>query len=176
MISRLALTTIAAAFLAGSATPGLAQGQGHAYGRNASGGMSASTIGTGAGTVSPGTASGVVGSGGSAATGGTSASSLGLGAESITPNQSSSALGTGGSAASANGGHVMSHSGVHGGPNAMTGQSMDQAHQQGGVWSKSHTVTHMHHGDLTSRTKSMAHQPGGPPVKSMSGSSVDLGR
>jgi len=65
---------------------------------------------------------------------------------------------------------------VHGGSNAMTGQSMNQAHQQGGVWSKSHTTTHMHHGDMTSRTKSMAHQPGGPPVKSTSGSSVDLGR
>jgi hypothetical protein len=170
MISRVALIAVAAMFVAGSAAPGLAQG------RSPAGGISASTVGTGAGTVSPGSASGVVGSGGSAAAGGTSASSLGLGAESTTPSQSSSAMGTGGSAASANGGHVMSHSGVHGGPNAMTGQSMDQAHQQGGVWSKSHTVTHMHQGDLTSRTKSMAHEPGGPPVKSMSGSSVDLGR
>ena len=84
-------------------------------------------------------------------------------------------MGTGGSAASANGGHVMSHSGVHGNANAMNSQSMDQAHQQGGVWSKSHTVQHMHHGTLSSRTKSMAHRPGGPPVKSTTGSSVDTG-
>jgi hypothetical protein len=69
----------------------------------------------------------------------------------------------------------MSHSGVHGNQN-MSGQSIDQAHQPGGVWSKSHTVTHNHRGELTSRTKSMAHEPGGPPVKSNSGSSVDLGR
>jgi hypothetical protein len=34
----------------------------------------------------------------------------------------------------------------------------------------------MHQGELSSRTKSMAHQPGGPPVKSTTGSSVDLGR
>ena len=170
MANRLALTAIAAIFVAGSAATGLAQGRGQA------GGMSASTVGTGAGTVSPGSTSGVVGTGGSAASGGTSASSLGLGAESTSPTQSSSAMGTGGSAASANGGHVMSHSGVHGNPNAMTGQSMNQAHQQGEVWSKSHTTTHMHQGELSSRTKSMAHQPGGPPVKSTTGSSVDLGR
>jgi hypothetical protein len=85
-------------------------------------------------------------------------------------------MGTGGSAASANGGHVMSRSGVHGNGNNLNGQAMDQAHQQGGVWSKSHTQTHVHHGDLTSRTKSMAHQPGGPPVKSTTGTSVDTGR
>ena len=180
MSNQFTLAAAAAMLVAGWAATGLAQGQGHAYGRTGGGGMSASTVGTGAGTVSPGGANGVVGSGGSAATGGTSASSLGLGADSITPNQSSSALGTGGSAASANGGRVMSHSGVHGGHNAMTGQSMDQAHQQGGVWSKSHTTTHLHQGDLTSRTKSMAHEPGGPPVKSMSGSrsisAADSGR
>jgi len=85
-------------------------------------------------------------------------------------------MGTGGSAAAANGGHVMSHSGVHGNGNNLSGQSMDQAHEQGGVWSKSHTVTHMHQDQLSSRTKSMAHQPGGPPIKSTTGSSVDLGR
>src|SRR5205823_4033976 len=110
----------------------------------------------------------------SAATGGTSASSLGLGAESMTPNQSSSSLSTGGSAAATNG-RTMSRSGVHGN-RYLTGQSMNQAHQRGGVWSKSHTVTHTRQGALTSRTKSMSHEPGGPPVKSMTGSSVDLGR
>ena len=72
-------------------------------------------------------------------------------------------------------GHVMSHSGVHGNRN-LNGQSMDQAHQPGGVWSKSHTVTHDRQGELTSRTKSMAHEPGGPPVKSTTGSSVNLGQ
>ena len=50
---------------------------------------------------------------------------------------------------------------------------MDQAHQQGGVWSKSHTQMHIHKGEVRTRTKSMAHQPGGPPVKS--GSSVNVG-
>lgn len=94
----------------------------------------------------------------------------------MTPSQSSSSIGTGGSAASANGGHVMSHSGVHGNGNALSGQSMDQAHEPGGVWSKSYTVTHLHHGDLTSRTKSMAHEPGGPPAMSTTGSSVNLGQ
>ena len=73
-------------------------------------------------------------------------------------------------------GKAMSHSGVHGNANNLSGQSMEQAHDTGGVWSKSRTQTHVHHGDLTSRTKSMAHQPGGPPVKSMTGTSVDLGR
>jgi hypothetical protein len=85
-------------------------------------------------------------------------------------------MGIGGSAASANAGHVMSRSGVHGNGNNLNGQAMDQAHQQGGVWSKSHTQMHMHQGQLTSRTKSMAHQPGGPPVKSTTGTSVDTGR
>jgi hypothetical protein len=171
MISRFALTAIAGIFLATPVTIALPQGH-----SPVGGGMSASTVGTSAGAVNPGTARGVVGSGGSAATGGTSASSLGLGAESTAPGQSSSALATGGSAASANDGHMMSRSGMHGNGNALNGQSMDQAHQRGSVWSKSHTVTHLHNGDLTSRTKSMAHEPGGPPVKSTTGSSVDLGR
>jgi hypothetical protein len=46
---------------------------------------------------------------------------------------------SGGSAAAVNG-HVMSHSGVHGDGNNLSGQSMDQAHQPGGVWSKSPSV------------------------------------
>ena len=83
-------------------------------------------------------------------------------------------MGIGGSAASANGGHVMSHSGIHANRNNLSGQSMDQAHQQGGVWSKSHTQMHIHKGQVSTRTKSMAHQPGGPPVKS--GSSVNVGQ
>ena len=166
MSSRFALAAAAAILLAGT---GFAQVSGAAN-------PSASTIGTGGASVTPGSASGVVGSGGSAAAGGTSATSLGLGAQSTTPSQSSSSLATGGSAAAANGGHVMSHSNVHGNANNLNGQSMDQAHQQGGVWSKSHTHTKIHKGELTSRTKTMAHQPGGPPVKSTTGSSVDLGR
>src|SRR5262249_43826068 len=146
MISRFVLAAAAAALVIGTASIGFAQSQGHAYGHNAGGGMSASTVGTGAATAGAGSTSGVVGTGGSAPSGGTSASSLGLGAESTTPTQSSSSLGTGGSAASANGGHVMSHSGVHGNANGVTGQSMNQGHQQGGVWSKSHTTTHLRQG------------------------------
>jgi hypothetical protein len=160
MISRFAMAVAAAALLAGSATAGFAQ--------------SVSTVGTGAGSVGASGSSGVAGTGGSAAAGGTSASSLGLGAQSTTATDSSSSLATGGSAAAVNG-HVMSHSGVHGNRN-LNGQSMDQAHQPGGVWSKSHTVTHDRQGELTSRTKSMAHEPGGPPVKSTTGSSVNLGQ
>jgi hypothetical protein len=159
MSSRFAMTAVAAALLVGSAAAGFAQ--------------SASTVGSGAGAVGASGSSGVVGTGGSAAAGGTSASSLGLGAQSTTPSTSSSSLGTGGSAAAGNG-HVTSHSGVHGNRN-LSGQSMNQAHETGGVWSKSHTQTHVRHGDLTSRTKSMAHEPGGPPVKSTTGSSVNLG-
>jgi hypothetical protein len=53
---------------------------------------------------------------------------------------------------------------------------MDQAHEPGGVWSKSHTQTKVHGDELTSRTKAMAHEPGGPPVKSTTDSAVDLGR
>jgi len=89
--------------------------------------------------------------------------------------QVSGTVGSGGSAAAPSG-RTMSKSGVHGGGNALSGQSMDQAHEPGGVWSKSHTQTHVRRGELTSRTKSMAHQPGGPPVKSTTGTSVDLGR
>jgi hypothetical protein len=159
MTNRFVVSAAAAMLLLGTAGAAVAQ--------------SASTVGTGAGSAGASGSSGTVGTGGSAAAGGTSASSLGLGAESNTPSASSSSLGTGGSAAAVNG-HVMSHSGVHGNQN-MSGQSIDQAHQPG-VWSKSHTVTHNHRGELTSRTKSMAHEPGGPPVKSNSGSSVDLGR
>ena len=70
----------------------------------------------------------------------------------------------------------MSNSGVHGNGNNLNGQSMNQAHEPGGEWSKSHTQTKVHKGELTSRTKSMAHEPGGPPVKSTTGTSVDLGR
>jgi hypothetical protein len=162
MISRFAMIVAAAALLAGGATAGLAQ--------------SASTVGPGAGSVGASGSSGVVGTGGSAAAGGTSASSLGLGAQSTTPTNSPSSLATGGSAAAVDG-HVMSRSGVHGNGNRnLSGQSMDQAHQPGGVWSKSHTVTHDRQGALTSRTKSMAHEPGGPPVKSTTGSSVTLGQ
>jgi len=158
MSSRFTMTAAAAVLLTGSAAAGFAQ--------------SASTVGTGAGSVRASGSSGVVGTGGSAAAGGTSASSLGLGAQSTTPTTSSSSLGTGGSAAAVDG-HVMSHSGVRGNRN-LSGQSMNQAHQPGGVWSKSHTQTHVRHGDLTSRTKTMAHEPGGPPVKSTTGSSVNL--
>jgi hypothetical protein len=121
MITRFALAAAAAIFVAGSAATGFAQGHGQA------GGMSASTVGTGAGTVSPGGASGVVGSGGSAAAGGTSASSLGLGAESTTPNQSSSALGTGGSAASAKS-HTVTH--LHHGD--LSSRTKSMAHEPGG--------------------------------------------
>ncbi|MBV9828093.1 MAG: hypothetical protein JO001_20865 [Alphaproteobacteria bacterium] len=138
-------------------------------------GASASTIGAGSGSTTPGAASGTIGTGGSAAAGGTSASSMGLGATSSIPGQSSSTLGTGGSASSANGGNDMSHSAVHGsGGGKLHGQSMDQAHEQGGVWSKSHTQTKVNGDDLTSRTKSMAHEPGGPPVKSTTTSSTNL--
>ena len=158
MSSRFTMTAAAAVLLMGSAAAGFAQ--------------SASTVGTGAGSVRASGSSGVVGTGGSAAAGGTSASSLGLGAQSTTPTTSSSSLGTGGSAAAVDR-HVMSHSGVRGNRN-LSGQSMNQAHQPGGVWSKSHTQTHVRHGDLTSRTKTMAHEPGGPPVKSTTGSSVNL--
>jgi hypothetical protein len=158
MSSRFTMTAAAAVLLLGGTAAGFAQ--------------SASTVGSGAGSVGASGSSGVVGTGGSAAAGGTSASSLGLGAESTTPTTSSSSLGTGGSAAAVDG-HVMSHSGVHGNRN-LSGQSMNQAHQPGGVWSKSHTQTHVRQGDLTSRTKSMAHEPGGPPVKSATGSSVNL--
>ena len=103
-----------------------------------------------------------------------SVSTVGTGAGSVGASGSSGVVGTGGSAAAVNG-HVMSHSGVHGNRN-LNGQSMDQAHQPGGVWSKSHTVTHDRQGELTSRTKSMAHETGGPPVKSTTGSSVNLGQ
>ena len=98
---------------------------------------------------------------GSALAGGTA---IGLGAQSTTPTQSSSSLSTGGSAAAGDNGHVMSKSGVHGNNNNLNGQSMNQAHEPGGEWSKSHTQTHVRHGDLTSRTKTMAHEPGGPPT------------
>jgi hypothetical protein len=158
MISRFVLPALAAAFVAGAAAGFAAPG------------------GAGGSATAPSSVSGTVGTGGSAAAGGTSASSLGLGAASTTPSQSSSALGVGGSAASGNGGHVRSRSGVHGNPNSLNGQSMDQAHEQGGVWSKSHTHTHIHHGVLSSRTKSMSHVPGGPPSQSTSGSTVDSGR
>jgi hypothetical protein len=160
MNSRLLMTVTASILLLGSAGAALAQ--------------SASTVGTGVGSVGASGSSGVFGTGGSADAGGTSATSLGLGAQSTTPSTSSSGLATGGSAAAVNG-HVMSRSGVHGNNN-LNGQAMDQAHQPGGVWSKSHTVTHDRQGVLTSRTKSMAHEPGGPPTKSMSGRTVNLGQ
>src|SRR5947208_8994115 len=160
MTNRFVISAAAALLLLGTAGAAFAQ--------------SASTVGTGAGSAGASGSSGTVGTGGSAAAGGTSASSLGLGAESNTPSASSSSLGTGGSAAAGNG-HVMSHSGVHGNQN-LSGQSMAQAHQHGGVWSKSHTVTHDRRVELTSRTKSMSHEPGGPPAKSTSGSSVNLGQ
>jgi len=51
---------------------------------------------------------------------------------------------------------------------------MDQAHDPGGVWSKSHTQTHVRRGELTSRTKSMAHHRR-PAGQSTTGTSVDLG-
>lgn len=79
---------------------------------------------------------------------------------------------TGGSAAAING-RAMSRSGVHGNNN-LSGQSMNQAHQPGGDWSKVHSVTHDRKGAITSRTKSMAHEPGGPPAKSTS--TVNLGQ
>jgi hypothetical protein len=168
MTYRFAATAIMAMVVGIGVAPGYAQ-------TRAAPSAAASTVGTGAASATPSSNSGVVGSGGSAAAGDTSASSLGLGGRSATPSQSSSSLGTGGSAAAPDG-HVTSHSGVHGNQNALSGQSMDQAHDPGGVWSKSHTQTHVRQGDLTSRTKSMAHQPGGPPVKSTTDSSVDLGR
>ena len=130
-----------------------------------------------AGAIATGQAqvSSTVGSGGSAAGHGGSASTIGSGGASVSPGSASGTVGSGGSAAAPSG-HTMSKSGVHGGGNALSGQSMDQAHDLGGVWSKSHTQTHVRRGDLTSRTKSMAHEPGGPPVKSTTRSSVDLGR
>ena len=173
MVSRFALGAVAALLVSGIAAAGFAQGNSAgAAGTAARGGMSASTLGTGAASQTPSGMRGVVGSGGSAAAGGTSSSSLGLGAESAAPGGASSAMATGGSAAAPDG-HTMSRSGVHGSGNAMNGQSMDQAHLPGGTWSKSHTVTHLHHGTLSSRTKSMAHEPGGPPVQSTIGSSVN---
>ena len=161
-ISRFALATVTGLFVAGIAGSGFAQGVGHGGG----GGMSASTVGSGGASATPNSASGTVGTGGSAAAGSTSATSLGLGAQSTTPTQSSSSLSTGGSAAAGDNGHVMSKSGVHGNSNNLNGQSMNQAHEPGGEWSKSHTHTKVHKGELSSRTKSMAHEPGGPPVKS----------
>src|SRR5437763_6902300 len=160
MTSRFAISAAAAILLLGTAGAAFAQ--------------SASTVGTGAGSAGASGSSGVAGTGGSAAAGGTAASGLGLGAESTTPNTSSSSLATGGSAAAVNG-RAMSRSGVHGNNN-LSGQSMNQAHQAGGDWSKVHTVTHDRRGAITSRTKSMAHEPGGPPAKSTSGSTVNLGQ
>src|SRR3977135_4473417 len=145
MTSRFAISAAAAMLLFGTGGAAFAQ--------------SASTVGTGAGSAGASGSSGVVGTGGSAAAGGTSASSLGLGAQSTTATDSSWSLATGGSAAAVNG-HVMSHSGVHGNRN-LNGQSMDQAHQPGGVWSKSHTVTHDRRGELTSRTKHLSHETRG---------------
>jgi flagellar basal body rod protein FlgC len=158
MTSRFVISAAAAMLLLGTAGAVFAQ--------------SASTVGTGAGSAGASGSSGVAGTGGSAAAGGTAASGLGLGAESTTPNTSSSSLATGGSAAAANG-RAMSRSGVHG-TNNLNGQTMNQAHQPGGDWSKVHTVTHDRHGTIASRTKSMAHEPGGPPAKSTS--TVNLGQ
>lgn len=160
MSSRFTIGAAAAMLLFGTAGAAFAQ--------------SASAVSTGARSTTPTASSGVAGTGGSAAAGGTSASGLGLGAESTTPNASSSSLATGGSAAAVNG-HAMSHSGVHGNQN-LSGQTMNQAHQPGGDWSKVHTVTHDKKGAITSRTKSMAHEPGGPPTKATSGSTVNLGQ
>jgi hypothetical protein len=129
--------------------------------------QSASTVGSGGASGGSGT----IGSGGSAAAGGTSASTLGLGAKS----GDSATIGTGGSAA-AEGGKTHGQSKVHGNGNNLMGQSKEMAHEQGGVWSKSHTKTKLHKGTMSSRTKSMAHEPGGPPAKSTTGESVDLDR
>lgn len=159
-------TAVAAALLAGGATGALA-GNPHATGAPA-----ASSLGVGGASTAPGGAGAAIGSGGSAAAGGTSASSLGLGASATGAQGASRSLGVGGSAA---GGRTMSHSGVHGNGNALNGQSMNQAHERGGIWSKSHTHTMAKHGRLTTRTKSMAHMPGGPPVKSTSGLAVSPG-
>ena len=166
MISRLAVAALTASFVVGSAA---------AFAGNPSGGpAAASTIGTGAGSTSRNGSSGVVGSAGSAAAGDTSASSLGVGATSTVPTGSSSSIGVGGSAAAPNG-RTMSNSHVNRGGNNLNGQSMNQAHDPGGVWSKSHTQTKVRGDELSSRTKSMAHQPGGPPVKSTSRTNMSFG-
>ncbi|HEV8680965.1 MAG TPA: hypothetical protein VGQ90_16430, partial [Stellaceae bacterium] len=138
ILSRFIYPAFAAIFVIGPVASGLAQtgGASGARGSN-SGPAAASTVGTGAQSVTPDNASDVVGSGGSAAAGDTSASSLGLGAYSTAPTGTSSTLGTGGSAATPSG-HATSRSGVHGNRN-LSGQSMNQAHDPGGVWSKSHT-------------------------------------
>lgn len=142
----------------------MAQAPGAAAGAGPS---SASSTGVGAATGPSrgpvGSATG--GSAGSAAAGGTSASTLGAGGTSTSPSQSSTTLGVGGSAASAQGGHVMSRSAVHGNQ-TLNGQAMAQAHQ-GGTFSKSHT--HCKAGSTAGvdcRTKTMAHVPGSKPVKS----------
>ncbi len=150
--------------LVGAPIAVMAQAPGQAGGAGPS---SASSTGVGSAT---GPSSGPVGSatggsGGSAAAGGTSASTLGVGGTSTSPTQSSSSLGVGGSAASANGGHVMSRSAVHGNNN-LNGQAMAQAHE-GGTFSKSHT--HCKAGSsegVNCRTKTMAHTPGSRPTMS----------
>ena len=141
----------------------MAQGPGAAGGAGPS---SASSTGVGAAT-GPSTGpvgSATGGSAGSAAAGGTSASTLGIGGTSTSPTQSSTTLAVGGSA-SAQGGHVMSHSAVHGNE-TLNGQAMAQAHQ-GGTFSKSHTHCKAGSGaGVDCRTKTMAHVPGSKPVMS----------
>src|SRR3954466_4765700 len=114
-------------------------------------------------STTPGSAT--AGTGGTAAVGGTSATTLGVGATSTGRNgQTASAMGMGASGAAANG-TADSRAAVHGNRN-LNGQAMARA-QDGGTFSKSHTVCHDKAGsDVSCRTKTMAHQPGSKPVMS----------
>jgi hypothetical protein len=105
------------------------------------------------------------GSAGTASTGGTSASTLGVGATSTDGQQTSSAMGMGASAAG--GDRQKTRAAVHGNRN-LNGQAMARA-QDGGTFSRSHTVCHEKAGsDVSCKTKSMSHEPGQAPVKSRS--------
>ncbi len=142
----------------------MAQAPGHSAGAGPSSASSAA-LGAATGPSRGPVGSATGGSGGSASAGGTSASTLGVGGTSTSPTPSSTALGVGGSAAADQGGHVMSHSAVHGNNN-LNGQAMAQAHE-GGTFSKSHT--HCKAGSsagVACRTKSMAHVPGSKPTMS----------
>ena len=114
--------------------------------------------------------SAAAGSGGSAAVGGTSATTLGAGATTTGPEGNASALGMGGSAA---GPDATSRSAVHGNEN-LNGQAMAMSHDQG-TMSKSHTVCHDKAGNsVDCRTKTMAHEPGQKPDMSTSEGSAAI--
>jgi hypothetical protein len=159
--------TIFAAALSLAALPALAANTAGSAGSPTTSSSAALGATTGPAKGRPGSAA--AGSGGSAAVGGTSASTLGVGATSTGSGQTSSALGMGASGAATNG-KVDTRTAVHGNRN-LDGQAMARA-QDGGTFSKSHTVCHDKAGSSVScRTKTMAHEPGSKPVMSTNTSS-----